>query len=58
MARPIKDTPTLKGRDARRFLKHMMEVDRGKHRVSPEELARIKESYNKLNSLPGPDGKP
>jgi len=51
MARPIKDTPTLRGKDAKRFLKRMREVDEGKHKVSPEVLARMKENYLKLKSI-------
>lgn len=38
MAQPIKDTPDLKGKDARRFFDKMDNVQK----VSPEEIARIK----------------
>ena len=41
MARPIKETPILYGEDARRFEARMKE----KRRISPEERARINESY-------------
>ncbi|TXJ27477.1 MAG: hypothetical protein E6Q24_08465 [Chitinophagaceae bacterium] len=51
MARPIKDTPILKGKAAKRFLKRMREVDEGKHKVSPEVLTRMKENYLKLKSI-------
>jgi hypothetical protein len=44
MARPIKDTPDLKGKDARRFFDKMDNVQK----VSPEELARIKKSASKF----------
>jgi hypothetical protein len=44
MARPIKDTPDLKGKDARRFFDKMDNVQK----VSPEELARIKKSASRF----------
>jgi hypothetical protein len=44
MARPIEETPILKGEDARRFLKRMEE----NHRVSQEEYDRIMRTYERL----------
>ena len=44
MARPIEETPILKGEDARRFLKRMEE----KHRVSQEEYDNIMSTYERL----------
>lgn len=44
MARPIEETPILKGEDARRFLKRMEE----KHRVSQEEYDKIMSTYERL----------
>lgn len=44
MARPIKDTPHLTGKDAKRFFDKMENVVR----VSEEEIARIKKSASKL----------
>lgn len=44
MARPIKDTPDLKGKDARRFFEKMDNVQK----ESAEEIARIKKSASKF----------
>ena len=44
MARPIEETPILKGEDARRFLTRMEE----KHRVSQEEYDKIMSTYERL----------
>jgi hypothetical protein len=40
MARPIKETPILKGKDAKRFFDKMENVVK----ETPEEIARIKET--------------
>lgn len=47
MARPIKETPTLKGKDAERFLRLMDEVQP----VSKEEMERIKKNYEYIKSI-------
>ena len=47
MARPIKETPILFGKDARRFEARMKE----KRRISPEERARIKAAYEAVKSV-------
>ena len=47
MARPIKETPTLKGKDAERFLRLMDEVKP----VSKEEMERIKKNYEYIKSI-------
>ena len=44
MARPIKETPILHGKDAERFLKRMNED----HRVTPEENARGRANYEAI----------
>ena len=49
MARPIKDTPTLKGKDAKRFLKQLKKADQNK--VSSAELAKMRKNFNALNSI-------
>lgn len=41
MARPIKETPVLTGKDARRFEKRLQAVKP----VSKEEISRINKSY-------------
>lgn len=46
MARPIKETPILFGKDAERFKKDMEET-RNK-RNSPEERKRIEKNYNEF----------
>lgn len=47
MARPIKETPTLRGKDAERFLRLMEEVQP----VSKEEMERIKKNYEYIKSI-------
>jgi hypothetical protein len=44
MALPIKDTPTLTGRDADKFWKRAVESEAGLHKISEEERQRIKEN--------------
>ena len=46
MARPIKETPILIGKDAERFKKDMEET-RNK-RISPEERERIEKNYREF----------
>jgi len=47
MARPIKETPTLYGEDARRFA-YVVEHPR---KVSAEEMRRIEEGYKLMMSI-------
>ena len=47
MARPIKETPILYGEDARRFEARMQE----RRRISPEERAEMKATYEALKSV-------
>lgn len=47
MAKPIKETPILFGKDAERFLKEREESKTKKE--SPEEKKRILESYKKVS---------
>ena len=47
MARPIKETQTLYGEDARRFA-YAVEHPR---KVSAEEMRRMKESYELISSI-------
>lgn len=47
MARPIKETPILKGEDARLFLKRVESLEK----ATLVELERITESFNKLNNM-------
>ena len=47
MAKPIKETPVLSGRDARRFV----ENNRTVKKVSNEEKKQIKESYQALKGI-------
>jgi len=46
MAKPIKETPILKGKDAAEFTKRLNNVAK----VSPQEKARIEENYQDLLS--------
>jgi hypothetical protein len=47
MARPIKDTPTLTGKDAKRFREAMENVKP----VSKERMEEIKSSYELFKSI-------
>ena len=47
MARPIKDTPTISGKDAKRFLKAMENVVP----ISKEEREKMKKAYEWSKSI-------
>jgi hypothetical protein len=47
MARPIEETPILRGEDARRFLQRMKE----NRRVTREEFEDIKQTYEKIEAI-------
>jgi hypothetical protein len=49
MAKPISETPVLKGKDAKAFLDRTNEKNIQK--VSSEERARIQQNYEKLKSI-------
>lgn len=49
MAKPIKDTPTLKGKDAKRFLKKFVKAESEKLPLS--QIAKMQENFSKLNSI-------
>ncbi len=49
MAKPIKETPVLKGENAIRFLDNMTKNE--SHRVSMPEREKIKFNFDKLNSI-------
>jgi hypothetical protein len=49
MAKPIKETPVLKGKDAVNFLQNMKEAETKK--IPAEEIARIKVNAEKLKSI-------
>jgi hypothetical protein len=49
MARPIAETPVLKGKDAVQFEKNLKHAEN--ERVSDQELARILENFKKMKSL-------
>ncbi len=56
MARPIKDTPILKGKDAKLFMENLVKIV--EYRNTPEgliymkkERERIKRSYDWLQSI-------
>lgn len=49
MAKPIKDTPTLKGKDAKRFLEKLEKS--GNKKTTPQKLAKMKENFSRLNSI-------
>lgn len=49
MARPIEDTPILKGKDAERFYERLLTSDERK--ASKEELEHLKEVYEAFKSM-------
>ena len=49
MARLIRDTPVLKGKDALRFRKNLVKAE--KNKISPQKLAIMKANYQKLTSI-------
>jgi hypothetical protein len=49
MAKPIKETPVLKGNDAKVFLEQMKAAVNT--RVDVKERARIRENFAKLNAI-------
>jgi hypothetical protein len=49
MARPIKETPILKGKDASNFLQSMKQSEAT--RVSSQERANIKEAFNTIKNI-------
>lgn len=48
MALPIKETPVLKGKDAKNFLR---EANKTKGKLGAEEVRRLKENYLKLKAI-------
>lgn len=49
MAKPIKETPVLSGKDAATFSKSMIEGNR--NRVSTQERTRIRENFAKVQAI-------
>lgn len=49
MAKPIKETPVLKGKDAQKFIQNMSNPDRKK--ADTKEIAKIKANFSKLHSI-------
>jgi hypothetical protein len=49
MAKPIKETPILRGKDAVNFFQHMKEVQNTK--VSVADLSKIKQNAERLKSI-------
>ncbi len=49
MAKPIKETPVLTGKDASAFVRSMNEGER--NRVSTQERARIRENFAKVQAI-------
>jgi hypothetical protein len=50
MSLPIQPTPTLHGKDARRFAKLIKENEEGKHNVSKKDYLRAKKVYEEMKS--------
>jgi|APIni6443716594_1056825.scaffolds.fasta_scaffold2131299_1 hypothetical protein len=49
MAKPIKETPILKGEDAKRFLDNMTKSE--SNRIGMSDRKKIKSNFDKLNSI-------
>lgn len=43
MARPIKETPVLTGKDAERFVARMRAAEEAARRMTPDEKARVRQ---------------
>lgn len=48
MAKPIKDTPVLKGKDAKKFIKNLKQ---NTQRPNAEEVAKIKANFSRLQAI-------
>lgn len=49
MAKPIKDTPTLKGKDAKKFLKKFKKAEDNK--VHPDQIAKMRQNFSALQAI-------
>lgn len=49
MAKPIKETPVLTGRDAKEFIVRMESAD--KNKISSEERAKMEKNFALLNAI-------
>jgi hypothetical protein len=49
MAKPIKETPVLKGKDAKKFLQRIVETQDKK--IDSKQLTKMKENFSKLNAI-------
>jgi hypothetical protein len=49
MAKPIKETPVLKGKDAKKFLTTLSQVQ--DNRISSTQIAKMKENFSRLDSI-------
>lgn len=50
MAKPIKETPILKGKDARVFMSKMASPTKGKA-IDEKTRQRMRDNFNKLNAI-------
>lgn len=49
MAKPIKETPVLKGKDAKKFSE---DINRSKdNKLSAAEIAKMRENFSKLQAI-------
>lgn len=49
MAKPIKDTPVIKGKDALRFRKNLSKT--GATKLPSAQMAQMQANYNKIMSI-------
>lgn len=49
MAKPIKDTPVLKGKDAENFLKQVLIAESKK--IDPVRVAKMRENFRKIQAM-------
>jgi hypothetical protein len=49
MARPIKETPVLEGKDARSFIEKMSSASDRK--VSTDDVKRMRDNYERMKSI-------
>ncbi len=48
MARPIKETPVLRGKDAKEFLRKAAESEKGQHRVSSKKYEQARKMFHEI----------
>jgi hypothetical protein len=51
MAKPIKETPVLTGKDAKRFIELSEQANEGNLSITANEKERIRQNFDLINSI-------